>query len=319
MVTLKRRVQSAVRLAQRIAARGAPATHAARARAALSQGRVPWEGPAAFNFTIDFELCWGNARQDGADIPLAQRAAWARRVRENFWPFLELSDRYQVPVTWAVVTRMLRPTARPAHAFSPAWARRDWYAHQEELALDQDLWDGEPYLRALRDRAALHEVISHGFGHIDYADRATDPAVAEEDLRLSHQLLEQAGFQAGAFVFPCNHVAHAELLPAQGYAVARGTDARWHMGTSGAALTPVGFWISPGMMGPGEALAVLKEGIASRAFVHPWMHLHEPDPRQRDLLEFMHPLFEEVANARAAGRIETLSFRQVGSKLAAAG
>ena len=180
---------------------------------------------AQFNFTIDFELGWGNARNGDSDLSVSHRKDdfWAQK--ENFYPFLEMLERLQFSMSWALLGKLLAPDVSAQAPFSPTWSQSDWYAIPHAIEEARTL--GPEFLEALKQCSPTQEILSHGFAHIDYQDSATTDDVAEEDLRRSVTLLGDFGLHVAGFVFPCNHVAHENLLSTHGVTMYRGQDNRW--------------------------------------------------------------------------------------------
>lgn len=272
---------------------------------------------ALFNFTIDFELAWGNGTLGGESHSPERRLEAALRQAENFTPFVELLRELQFPISWAVLGKLADHSADPekeSARFKPAWSRSDWYELPPLVRGHPSAWKGESYLRVIREQLPFCEVLSHGYAHIDYSDPATSTEIAREDLRLSRSVLEAAGLAPAGFVFPCNSPGHQELLHEQGFQVIRGTGAEWQVDRAAPFVrTPIGFWISPGVMSWREMRGLVRKGIRNKSFIHPWMHLIECDPACDDLARFYRPLFEMILEEQARGRLKNISYRELRS------
>ncbi|MGZ3693921.1 MAG: hypothetical protein ACXWQO_06945 [Bdellovibrionota bacterium] len=270
---------------------------------------------ALFNFTVDFELFWGNGNLGGRPHSLERRIAAARRQAENFFPFLEMLKKIEFPVSWAVLGCMVDPWAEMEKdaRFQPAWEREDWYGLPESVKSEKPLWDGKAYFDAIKAEG-LHEVLSHGYAHIDYADASVNEKIAWNDILLSRKLLEKSGLSPAGFVFPCNAFAHAGLVKKAGFRISRGPDKEWHF-QDGQAVTPTGFWISPGVCSFRDMKAIVQEGIRRKAFIHPWMHLIECELKCRDINDFYLPLFSLIQEEQAKGTIQNISFREIADQL----
>jgi hypothetical protein len=130
---------------------------------------------------------------------------------------------------------------------------------------------------------------------------------------LGVQSLRQQGIESSGFVYPCNRLGATEVLASLGLPIARGDSVEWSLGNP--LLTPIGFWISPGMMSWREIRPVLHSAARLRAWFHPWMHLAECDRRQRDIDDFYRPLFEEALALRSAGQMDIVTFADVARRL----
>ena len=183
---------------------------------------------AIFNFTIDFELVWGNGMVDGQEHSKERRIQAAMAQSENFKPFVDLVKELDIPLSWAVVGKLAdaEVTPGPRNQFKPSWAKRSWY-DSEYKKLDPKLWRGEDYLNYIEKNLPDHEIKSHGFGHIDYIDEATTEDVARWDMRKGIELLRARGHKVNGFVFPCNHHAHLKLLKENEVDIIRGQNHQW--------------------------------------------------------------------------------------------
>jgi hypothetical protein len=271
----------------------------------------PFLSTAVFNFTIDFELAWGNGNVANHDHSYERRKLAAMVQSENFDLFLKMFDELNFPTTWATLGKLANPLLRPTNdeSFKPQWSKKDWYS-EDYLKLDKELWDGRGYLEKIKNQKVKHEIMSHGFAHIDYCDPATIKEIAEWDMTNGISSLRDFGFQIDGFVFPCNHKAHLELLASKGINIVRGDDEKWNLKTLPIS-TPIGFWLSPAFFTFGEIKSLINKAVDNKSFFHPWMHLIECDLRQRDLEHFYYPLFNYVKELETKGRIQNLSFSQI--------
>jgi hypothetical protein len=316
----KRTAQAWVRSAQSVLTAGTP--RSARLRDAMAHLEVPVHAPfdtALFNFTIDFELYWGNNKLGGTDRAVKRRLEAGLRQAENFGPFVALLKELRFPISWAVLGKLADPAAKPRDGlrFLPAWAgTKDLYEVPSALRPHPQAWHGERYLRVLREELPFCETLSHGFAHIDYGDSATSADIAREDVCLSRSLLESVGLPPRGFVYPWNSLGHEDVVREAGFKIVRGSTAAWHVDRQARfARTPAGFWISPGVLSFRDVRELIRRGIAKRSFIHPWMHLIECDMRCSDLADFYRPLFETVLEEGARGRLRNVGFGEVHSTL----
>ena len=107
-------------------------TNQSRLKKKLSkvQERLPACFPIAIaNFSIDYELFWCNAYENGSDMPEEKRVVNALRARENSVLFFSLLEELKMPCTWSVVAKLLAPELIPSKElqFAPSWAKENWY------------------------------------------------------------------------------------------------------------------------------------------------------------------------------------------------
>jgi peptidoglycan/xylan/chitin deacetylase (PgdA/CDA1 family) len=120
---------------------------------------------------------------------------------------IELFDRFEIPVTWAVVAALLHEGSSKPRPGSPAC----WYA--------PDIMD-----RLINAKVA-HEIGSHGGRHVYYGD--ITPAEARQDLEFAREVHHLNALQFKSFVFPRNSIGHFDLLAQAGLRVFRGPDVGW--------------------------------------------------------------------------------------------
>src|SRR5947209_5971125 len=92
-----------------------------------------------FNLTIDFELAWSRARRGDGCTSLQESLRRSRRARAALPALLTLSERYGIPITFAVVAHLAVPDCAahdhaPAH--QPSWCERDWYAVDPKTSVE---------------------------------------------------------------------------------------------------------------------------------------------------------------------------------------
>ena len=283
---------------------------------------VPVPAPirqALFNFTIDFELLWGNGNLGGVDHSVEKRIEAAKIQSENFFPFVEMLNSLKFPISWAIVGKLVDPHLVPEESeqFRPQWASRDWYDEQY-LKVDQSLWDGTTHLDYIKSKCPDHEILSHGYAHIDYGDEGTSGEVANWDMRQGVALLRDYGFQVQGFVFPCNKHGHAAPLNELDIRIVRGVDPSWHV-QSLPIQTPIGFWISPAFFSFREIKKLIDLAVQNCSFFHPWMHLVECDLRQGDVENFYKPMFSYVKELEQRSLIRNVSLKEIFTELRPSG
>ena len=158
----------------------------------------------AVTISIDLELAWGNwdnlERHHIEHVERSERMIVKRLI--------EILDRYEIPVTWALVAALLdRASAKGREG-----GERNWYA--------PDVID------TIRAARVAHDLGSHG-GHHRYLNGMSD-AEADEDLSFARSIHDANGLPFRSFVFPRNLVGKTQLLEKHGAKVYRGQDRAWH-------------------------------------------------------------------------------------------
>ena len=159
--------------------------------------------------SIDLELAWGNWDiLTPEDLEMA--AKWERPICGRL---LKLFDRYETPVTWAIVAALLdedSATSRPGGLSC-------WYA--------PDIIDS-----IVRAKAG-HEVASHGGRHVYFSD--VDPLHAAHDLSFARDVHHAHSLPFDSFVFPRNLVGQLDTVGNAGLKVFRGPERGWVETTRG--------------------------------------------------------------------------------------
>lgn len=270
---------------------------------------------ALFNFTIDFELIWGNGDVDGVDHSYERRLKSAKSQAENFIPFVEMLNELGFDISWAILGKLASSDIEPPReaSFSPKWAKNNWYDDKYKR-LDPKLWNGEFYLNQIKENCPNHEILSHGHSHIDYSDISVSENIAKWDMENGIDSLSQFGFKVEGFVYPCNKHNFKKLLRLNGVEIIRGVDSKWSV-LNDLVETPIGFWISPAFFTVKEIKRLIDIAVINKSFFHPWMHLLECDIKQGDIDKFYKPIFEYILELETEGKILNISFNNINKKM----
>ena len=150
--------------------------------------------------SIDLELAWGvwdTATPE--DLRLAETAE-----RPICAALLELFDRHEVPVTWAMVAALLDETS----ADGLPGSRSCWYAPD--------------IVERISTAKVRHEIGSHGGRHIYFNEISA--AQARDDLDFAKSIHRRHGLGFASFVYPRGAVGHADVLAHTGLHVVRSHD-----------------------------------------------------------------------------------------------
>ena len=193
---------------------------------------MPRRPTATFVLSLDVEFAWGvHDRIDPATIPFA-------RVEEIVDALLELFDRYEMPVTWALVGHLLLDGCdrgveglphpempRPRHS----WLKGDWYRHDPCGPADRHpAWYQPQLAKLIRGAAVRHDIGCHGFSHAIIGDRGCDAATAMAEMEAAAAVVEGAtGIRPTSFVFPRNSVGHLSSLRDSRFRIYRELDRSW--------------------------------------------------------------------------------------------
>jgi peptidoglycan/xylan/chitin deacetylase (PgdA/CDA1 family) len=157
----------------------------------------------ALTISVDLELAWGVwDKVTPEDLRMAEIAE-----RPICAALIALFDRYEIPVTWAIVAALLHEES----AQSRPGSKSCWYA---------------PDVMDMLVRAKVpHEIGSHGGKHIYFP--AIPAADAQQDLEFARAVHSANGLPYTSFVFPRNAIGHLDLLAQAGLRAYRGRDVGW--------------------------------------------------------------------------------------------
>lgn len=127
-----------------------------------------------FTISIDFEFAWGYVDKD---ISASQKEDIKKEV-EITRKLINLFEKYDVPVTWAIVGKLLEPG-------------------------DDLLWhDTENLIPLIKNSKAGHEIGSHSYSHIIYGENSEE--VVREDITKAQEIHQRNNLTFKSFVFPRN-------------------------------------------------------------------------------------------------------------------
>lgn len=154
--------------------------------------------------SIDLELAWGNW-DNLSPYHIQHIQAGERMISMRL---LEIFDRYEVSVTWAIVAALLDEKSAA------------------DMPGDSALWYAPDVIEKIRAAQVAHDIGSHGGRHRYFDDMTEQQAV--EDLQFVAHVHAENGLPLSSFVYPRNKVARTNLLAGQGIEVYRGEDRAWH-------------------------------------------------------------------------------------------
>ena len=189
----------------------------------------------------------------------------------------ELSERYGIPLTWAVCGR----TA-------------------EE--------DAEAYSRILNSTAE-HEIGVHTYSHIDASRAGADELEGEIERCISVLGLPRP---PRTFVFPWNREAHFDLLKKMGFTAYRGQ--RRVIGglskANGVWNIPPVYYVDQKSVGAGSLMkryvdVCVRHHAVFHLWTHPWSIVEEGGSAERMVRTALEPVFEYMSLKREEGLLHT--------------
>lgn len=151
--------------------------------------------------SIDFEFAWGYADQDFSEDDIA-RIRGEVRITERL---LDLFEKYRIPATWAIVSRLLDQD--PEKPNSIEWV------------------DQRQLIQKIQEAPVGHEIGSHSHAHIQYGSSSKDDV--EHDLASARHVHAAQKLSFRSFIFPRNDEGHHECLVSAGIKQYRGKTSHW--------------------------------------------------------------------------------------------
>ena len=216
-----------------------PRVHQRPGEQATTQG-YPAPFKACLVISADLELAWAWRYMKHVPDPLSYAIQRAEQARRNFPELLALFDRYETPVTWAVLGHLfLESCARDNDGAHPEVRRIPYFENEFWQFLEGDWFDADSCSDYQRDPAwyapdlihailkakVKHEIACHSFSHIDFSDGVCPPEVADSELRKCQEIAREWGLELKSFAFPANLVGNRASLKRYGFAAYR-----WHSG-----------------------------------------------------------------------------------------
>jgi peptidoglycan/xylan/chitin deacetylase (PgdA/CDA1 family) len=235
-------------------------------------GCHPWKEPAAACVSIDFDVT-----KSGREAP----------NRTGTFALAELSERYSIPLTWAICGK----TAED---------------------------DPESYSRIV-DSTAEREIGVHTYSHLDVSRAGEDELEAEIERCVAVLGLPSP---PRTFVFPWNREAHFDVLKRRGFTAYRGKS-RVIGGLSKARglwnIPPV-YYVDQKSVGAASLMkryldVCVKQRAVFHLWTHPWSIVEEGGSAERMVKTAIEPVFAYMALKRDDGLLHTSTMGAIASAL----
>jgi hypothetical protein len=285
--------------------------------------RYPEQRKAAMVIVADFELAWA-WRYARVASPLAEAKRKAANGRRNVQALLDLCDQYGVPITWATVGHLMlscceREQGRAHHLLprvpyftNAQWRYRsgDWFDDDPAARPDSTdwlAWYAPELVDDILRRCVHHEIGSHSFSHIPFAESVCPAEVVSAELELCVEVALRRAVDLRTFVFPGNIPGHHDQLRAAGFTSYRSVDR--HTELDLPRRDKFGLWAIPAGLCLDRAYACWtgqQQFDATRRYVDTametglmsnfWFH---PEMESADFDELFPTLFEYLAAHRS--------------------
>lgn len=182
--------------------------------------------------SADFELAWAFRFSKFRDDPITHAVKQGIATRENVPHILDLSDRYEIPITWATVGHLFldkcektNGTAHPELERLPRFENKYWRFDQNDWFdadpctdyINDPAWYCPDLIQEIMSRQVQHEIGCHTFSHIDCSDAICPKSVFNAEISKCIGLAREKGIRLKSFVHPGHQIGHLKELDDFGF------------------------------------------------------------------------------------------------------
>ena len=286
-------------------------------------------------FSADFEMAWAfryskAKAQEADEIGLHER--------NNVPIFIELFERFRIPVTWATVGHLFLEKcqrneqgiahiemARPPYFNNRNWLFNtgDWYDHDPCTDRQRNpAWYAPDLIELINQSSVGHEIGCHSFSHIDLSYRNCPPEVANSELDACIVLAQMKGINLKSIIFPGGTNGNYEIIHQKGFTCYR-KPMKYHIDMPfidkyGLVAIPSSLGLDKDSYGWSVAthLAIIEKFIEkvihAKQVCHFWFH---PSMDEWYLKNVMTKILERVSMERDLGSIELLTMGNLAERV----
>ncbi|MGD2087761.1 MAG: polysaccharide deacetylase family protein [Candidatus Aminicenantes bacterium] len=193
---------------------------------------IPEPYKAVFILSADFELAWAWRYMKGSESPLLTALEKARQARKNISEILDLCDRFNISITWAVVGHLFLETcAREKGIIHPeikrpsfseddyrVYEKGDWFQHDPcSNYIEAPEWYAPDIIKDILQRKTRHEIACHTFSHIDCRDEVCSPGVLISEIEACQKAAGASGVELKSFIHPGHTIGNLDTLKKMGF------------------------------------------------------------------------------------------------------
>lgn len=285
-------------------------------------------------FSADFEMAWA-FRFSKTEVKNANQLGL--RERENIPVFVELFEKYKIPITWATVGHLFIDSCESQDGLGHKKMIRPKYFENRNWKFDNGDWyDGDPCSNILKEPAwyasdlidsilassTKHEVGCHTFSHIDCTYENCTKELMDAELEESIIKANKKNVSLKSFVFPGGTFGNYESLVEKGFLTYR-KPTKYHI--DNPIIDKYGLVSLPSSLGLDKdpynwsadfhikiAKQFINKTIKSKKVCHFWFH---PSMDKWYLEKVFPSILEMVANEREKGNIEVQTMGEIANKI----
>lgn len=282
--------------------------------------KFPAGEKGGFIISADFELAWA-WRYSKLPNPYETALRKAGNARTNFPKLIDLFEKYDFPITWAIVGHLFldsctkedhKEMARIPHFdFHWKFTEGDWYDFDPYSNYKKaPEWYAPDLIKMIIDSKVKHDIGCHTFTHMIMKDEFCPPEVADDELKACVDAAEKWDLKLNSFVFPGGRNGNYKSLAENGIKCYRQNlhyDLIYpEIGEEGMVRLPSSFCIDDEGFGWSNEYSVkrykkyIDKACQSGTFAHGWFH---PSFNERIIYEHLEPLLEYASGLRSEGKL----------------
>lgn len=194
---------------------------------------IPLNYKAVCLLQADFELAWAWRFSKSLGNPIEQANEIGLRERSNIPRIIELSEYFNIPITWATVGHLFlksctksangRPhpeIQRLSHFKNKYWdfSKNDWF--ESDPCSDykkSPSWYSPDLIHRILESNVEQEIGCHTFSHIDCRDEICSPEVFDSEINACKRAASGYNIKLKTFVHPAHTIGNIERLALHGF------------------------------------------------------------------------------------------------------
>jgi len=288
---------------------------------------IPPQHKAVLIISCDLELIWAwrFAKQLNCDLEKAKEISG--RERENVPLIIGLCEKFNIPITWAIVGHLLlkgcykesgiahKDLTRPGHFENKYWkfSSGDWFDNDPCCNWEEAKeWYAPDLIEKIKASRTNHEIACHSFSHIDCREEFCADRILRQEVKKCKSAASLYGIELKSFVFPGNFIGNLAVLKDEGFNSYRSEKdilgfpekdeyGLWRVPTTDSIeLSPYNWSFDYYVK---RYKIIIERAIKYQRLCHFWFHPSLP----RDFLEpFFISLFELINNSRKELYVTTM-------------
>lgn len=197
---------------------------------------IPPGYKAVLIISCDFELIWAWRFTKRIKRNLQEAREIAKRERENIPLILELCERFNIPITWAIVGHLFLESCsrenriahqempRPGYFENKYWrfSSGDWFDADPCCNWQEALeWYAPDLIGKILNSKVKHEIACHTFSHIDCRQKVCPKEILKKEILKCKELASKYKVRLESFIFPGNFIGNLAVLKEEGFTAYR--------------------------------------------------------------------------------------------------